>query len=293
MTKQIHSMTGFGKGEAGDDKLQLTVEIKTVNHRFKDIRFKMSSLFNSIELEMRNRIAKNFKRGSFDINVNYKRLETKSRFDDIDKDKVNAFVGSMKELADANGVGLDIKPTDFLRNEFMKEVDESSIETMASFALDALDKAIENLKESRRSEGEKMLDVISKHRDSYKEYFKIVTDKSEEFQDTVKERLEKKFEEYKTSMPTDEPRFMQEVIFYLEKMDIHEEINRINAHLVKLNDILGKGGEVGRQIDFLIQELNRETNTTGSKSTIQDISEAVVQMKVQLEKIREQGLNLE
>ncbi|MFG1482949.1 YicC/YloC family endoribonuclease [Halobacteriovorax sp. ZH5_bin.2] len=293
MAKNIYSMTGFGKAEAGSESLQVTVEIKTVNHRFKDIRFKMSSLFNSVELEMRNLISQNFKRGSFDINVSYKRLETKSRFDDIDTEKVNAFISSMKHLADKNDVQLDIKPTDFLRNEFMKEVDESSIDEMNTFAIDALKGAIENLKESRKVEGQKMVDVIKKHQQSYEEFFNIVNDKSDEFQAAVKERLEKRFDEYKTAMPVDEPRFMQEVIFYLEKMDIHEEINRINAHLSKLNDLLTKGGEVGRQIDFLIQELNRETNTTGSKSTLQEISEAVVQMKVQLEKIREQGLNLE
>ncbi|MFG1493765.1 YicC/YloC family endoribonuclease [Halobacteriovorax sp. ZH4_bin.1] len=293
MAKNIYSMTGFGKAEAGSESLQITVEIKTVNHRFKDIRFKMSSLFNSVELEMRNLISQNFKRGSFDINVSYKRLETKSRFDDIDSEKVNAFISSMKHLADKNDVQLDIKPTDFLRNEFMKEVDESSIDEMNTFAIDALKGAIENLKESRKVEGQKMVDVIKKHQKSYEEFFNIVNDKSDEFQAAVKERLEKRFDEYKTAMPVDEPRFMQEVIFYLEKMDIHEEINRINAHLSKLNDLLTKGGEVGRQIDFLIQELNRETNTTGSKSTLQEISEAVVQMKVQLEKIREQGLNLE
>ncbi|MGI4991586.1 YicC/YloC family endoribonuclease [Halobacteriovorax sp. GFR7] len=293
MAKNIYSMTGFGKAEAGSESLQITVEIKTVNHRFKDIRFKMSSLFNSVELEMRNLISQNFKRGSFDINVSYKRLETKSRFDDIDSEKVNAFISSMKHLADKNDVQLDIKPTDFLRNEFMKEVDESSIDEMNTFAIDALKGAIENLKESRKVEGQKMVDVIKKHQKSYEEFFNIVNNKSDEFQAAVKERLEKRFDEYKTAMPVDEPRFMQEVIFYLEKMDIHEEINRINAHLSKLNDLLTKGGEVGRQIDFLIQELNRETNTTGSKSTLQEISEAVVQMKVQLEKIREQGLNLE
>lgn len=293
MTKSIYSMTGFGKAEAGNEKVQVTVEIKTVNHRFKDIRFKMSSLFNSVELDMRNIISKNFKRGSFDINVNYKKLETKSRFDDIDPQKVNAFISSMKLLADANDVKLDIKPTDFLRNEFMKEFDENSIEEMSSFALKALETAIENLKESRKIEGKKMLDVIKKHQETYEKYFQVVNSKSDEFQAAVKERLEKKFEEYKTSIPSEEPRFMQEVIFYLEKMDIHEEINRITAHLSKLNSILSEGGEVGRQIDFLIQELNRETNTTGSKSTLQEISEAVVQMKVQLEKIREQGLNLE
>ncbi len=293
MAKEIYSMTGFGKSEAGNEKLQVTVEIKTVNHRFKDIRFKMSSLFNSIELDMRNLINKNFKRGSFDINVNYKRLESKSRFEDMDTEKVSAFISSMKVMADANNVTLDIKPTDFLRNEFMKEIDESSIEQMGSFALEAMAGAIEDLKGSRKGEGEKLIQVIKKHQESYEEQFAIITSKSDEFQSAIKERLEKKFEEFKTVIPSDEPRFMQEVIFYLEKMDIHEEINRINAHLSKLNNLISNGGEVGRQIDFLIQELNRETNTTGSKSTLQEISEAVVQMKVQLEKIREQGLNLE
>jgi uncharacterized protein (TIGR00255 family) len=86
---------------------------------------------------------------------------------------------------------------------------------------------------------------------------------------------------------------MQEVIFYLEKLDVHEEINRIKSHLDKLDDLINKGGECGRQIDFIVQELNRETNTIGSKSSTEEISNNIVQMKVQLEKIREQGLNLE
>jgi uncharacterized protein (TIGR00255 family) len=86
---------------------------------------------------------------------------------------------------------------------------------------------------------------------------------------------------------------MQEVVYYLEKLDVHEEINRIHAHLEKLNKILSGPQEVGRQIDFLAQELNRETNTIGSKSSLKEISDRVVQMKVQLEKMREQGLNLE
>ena len=94
-------------------------------------------------------------------------------------------------------------------------------------------------------------------------------------------------------MPVDEPRFMQEVIYYLEKMDIQEELNRIQIHLEKFDSIFKTGGEVGRQLDFLLQELNRETNTTGSKSSVEEISSRVVQMKVHMEKIREQALNLE
>jgi uncharacterized protein (TIGR00255 family) len=91
----------------------------------------------------------------------------------------------------------------------------------------------------------------------------------------------------------DQGRLLQEVIFYLEKIDINEEITRVNAHLEKFDSLLNSNIEVGRQIDFFIQELNRETNTMGSKSTMKEISDAVVQMKVQLEKMREQGLNIE
>ena len=113
------------------------------------------------------------------------------------------------------------------------------------------------------------------------------------YQDKVKERLTKRFETDASGLNIDEPRFLQEVIYYLEKLDIDEEINRIVIHLEKLEGIFNKDSEVGRQIDFLVQELNRETNTIGSKSGNSDISAHVVQMKVQLEKIREQALNLE
>ncbi len=128
---------------------------------------------------------------------------------------------------------------------------------------------------------------------TYDEHYQYICSVADSFQASVEEKLKKRFSELSSELNIDEPRFMQEVIYYLEKLDVHEEINRIQAHLEKLDSILSKGGEVGRQIDFLIQELNRETNTIGSKSNLKDISDSVVQMKVQLEKIREQGLNLE
>lgn len=113
------------------------------------------------------------------------------------------------------------------------------------------------------------------------------------FKKAVEDKLLKRVEEYKNIVAIDQGRLLQEVVFYLEKMDIHEEINRVHAHLEKFKNLLKSDNEVGRQIDFLVQELNRETNTMGSKTTNEEISQAVVQMKVQLEKIREQGLNIE
>jgi len=289
----VYSMTGFGKAEVERENILLSIEVKSVNHRFKDIRFKMSSLFAPVELDLRNEIAKYFKRGSFDVFINYKRIETASKFDDLDPAKVKAFIGKMKEIAGEDADKISIRPTEFLRSEFYFEQDDTFKDELASMVKEGFPKALEDLKKSRASEGKKLLKTLKDHRDQFHKHYEVVSSLADTFQESIKERLTKKFEEYKTALPSDEPRFMQEVIYYLEKADVHEEINRIEAHLLKLDKILTDGGEVGRQIDFLIQELNRETNTTGSKSTLEEISNAVVQMKVHLEKIREQGLNFE
>ena len=287
----IYSMTGFGRGEAESDKYIVTAEIKSVNHRFKDIRFKMSSLFNPLELELKKLLFAKVKRGSFDIYVNFKRSETSSKFNDIDEKKVKDFVAQMKSIL--GDEALQIKPTDFLRNEFMLEQDLSKDTELADMVVEAFKKSLDKLLESREAEGSKLKEVIKEHQKSYSEYYSKIEGLSEQFQANVEEKLKKRFEEYKAELPVEQPRFLQEVVFYLEKLDIHEEINRIAAHLEKLTSIVDEGGELGRQIDFLIQELNRETNTIGSKSSVKEISDCVVQMKVQLEKIREQGLNLE
>jgi uncharacterized protein (TIGR00255 family) len=114
-----------------------------------------------------------------------------------------------------------------------------------------------------------------------------------EYPDMMKEKLEAKFKEKLKDIQVDEGRFLQEIVYYLEKLEVDEEINRAKIHLHKLRGVLNSSGEIGRQIDFLLQELGRETNTLGSKSAHQEISSHVVEMKVQLEKIREQALNLE
>ncbi|MCP4912410.1 MAG: YicC family protein [Oligoflexia bacterium] len=287
----LQSMTGFGRGEKTGDNYTVTVEAKSVNNRFRDVRLKMSSVYNSIEIDLKKKVSDSFSRGSFDIYVNYKRSEKNSKFDDIDETKVSDFLSKVKELA--TGYQLNVSPTEFLRSEFMKDYDLSQDQELMELTLGAMDVALENLKKSRLSEGEKMKKVIEKHRDAYLSHYEIIKKQIPEFQKNVEEKLQKKFSEFGKDLNIDEPRYLQEVVYYMEKLDVHEEINRIEAHTQKLNEILDKGGEVGRQLDFLVQEFNRETNTIGSKSSLKEISDSVVQMKVQLEKMREQGLNLE
>tara|TARA_R110002072_G_scaffold534_4_gene3734 strand:+ start:16956 stop:17825 length:870 start_codon:yes stop_codon:yes gene_type:complete len=287
----IQSMTGFGRGEKAGGNYTVTVEAKSVNNRFKDIRLKMSSVYNSIEIDMKKKVTDLFNRGSFDIYVNFKRAQSNSKFDDLDEQKVQEYVNKMKQMVgDEN---LAIQPTEFLRHEFMKEYDLSQDQELMELTLAALDDALDNLKKSRESEGSKLKAIIEKHKVAYMGYFEAIKKEIPSFQKNVEEKLLKKFSEFGKDLGIDEPRFMQEVVYFMEKLDVHEEINRIEAHTQKLEEILNMGGEVGRQLDFLVQEFNRETNTIGSKSSLKEISDSVVQMKVQLEKMREQGLNLE
>lgn len=289
----IYSMTGFGKHQIERNNLQVSIEVKSVNNRFKDIRFKMSSHLSPIEVDLRNIINDKFKRGSFEIFINYKKTEAASKFDDIDEEKVKAFLEKIKFLAVSSGYELSVKPTEFLRPEFMKEQDDNFSINLCEMVKEAFPLALDNLRESRLTEGKKLVDVLKNHRNIYEANYKKVLELSHTFKDQINERLLKRFEDFQKNLTIDEPRFLQEVIYYLEKMDIHEELNRIAIHLKKFDSILENGAEIGRELDFLLQELNRETNTTGSKSTMQEISGLVVDMKVQLEKIREQALNLE
>ncbi len=286
-------MTGFSQAVAQSDNYVVSVEIKSVNNRFKDIRFKMPSSLNSLEMELKKELNDCFSRGTFDIYVNLKRAENKSRFDDLDSFKISQFLAKMSPILKSNGLEARVNMTDFLRSEFMHEQDEENVIELNQLTLKAFKEALQGLKESRLSEGEKLVRVLNKHLETYKTHFVVIEKNADHFKNNVEEKLRKRVEDYKALVEVDNTRLLQEVVFYLEKIDIHEEINRIHAHLEKFQNLIKSDNEVGRQIDFLIQELNRETNTMGSKSTMKEISDAVVQMKVQLEKMREQGLNIE
>lgn len=288
----IQSMTGFGKGQKESNKFILTVELKTVNNRFKDFRFKMGQIFNSLEIPLKKRIESSFKRGSFEVYVNYKKNQSLNNELELDENKISNFIEKIKNIADNKNVAIQLSPTDFIRQDFALE-DESKEDELKELMLAAFDEALSALEKSRVDEGASLIQKLKEHKKAYIKNYKEVSSLKSSYQEEVKEKLIKKIEKESFDIKIEESRLMQEVIYYLEKLDIDEEINRIQIHLEKLDSVLNSKGEVGRQIDFLVQELNRETNTIGSKSGSSSISAHVVQMKVQLEKIREQALNLE
>lgn len=289
----VYSMTGFGKGEATGPNYTITTEIKTVNNRFKDFKFRMSSLFNSVELDLRSKLENEFRRGSFDISVTYKKNEKANTEFQVDPKKVEAFINLMKPVFEKTAVSFQVSPVDFLRSDFYKEEDETKENELEPLVMASFENAIKALKTSRSVEGQKLVDKLLEHLSIYETNLSGVEKFKAQYPDMMKDKLTSRLNEKLKDFKIDESRYLQEVVYYLEKLEIDEEINRAKIHLVKLKSVLKSTGEIGRQIDFLLQELGRETNTMGSKSAHPEISTNVVEMKVQLEKIREQALNLE
>jgi uncharacterized protein (TIGR00255 family) len=286
-------MTGFGKGESTGSNYTLTTEIKSVNNRFKDFKFRMSSLFNSIEIDLRSKLENEFKRGSFDISVSYKKNDKAVAEFYVDPKKVSAYLDLMRPIFEEKKIAFHVSPVEFLRSDFYRDDDTNRDEEMSVLAKKSFDQAIAALKISRSAEGEKLVSKLLEHLGVYESCLIEVEKLKNLYPDMIKDKLTQKMNEKLKDFKIDESRFLQEVVYYLEKLEIEEEITRARIHLGKLKTVLNSSGEIGRQIDFLLQELGRETNTMGSKSAHPDISSNVVEMKVQLEKIREQALNLE
>lgn len=286
------SMTGFGRGESSGPKWNVVVEVKTVNNRFKDYRFKMGSGLSSLEYEMRGILDKTFKRGTFDVAVTYQRRPDAPTESSVDAEKIQNYLESVLPLLEGK-IAISVSPTDFMRSDFMKDEENDKGQELTPLGLEAFKKAVFALKDSRFAEGASLVEKLEEHLLAYEKLMLHNEKLKDAYPEMVREKLTQKLAEKMKDFKVDESRLMQEVIFYLEKLDIDEELNRAKIHVAKLREIMKNGGDVGRQIDFLLQELGRETNTMGSKSAHMDISQNVVEMKVQLEKIREQALNLE
>src|SRR5665647_212496 len=159
----VYSMTGFGKGEASGKNFTLTTEIKTVNNRFKDYKFRMSSLFNPIEIELRSKLENEFKRGTFDISVSYKKNEKAAAEFQIDTQKVEAFLKLIKPILHKEGVTMQVSPTDFMRSDFSRDEDEEREKEMEPLVVASFEAAIKALKISRSGEGKKLVEKLLEH----------------------------------------------------------------------------------------------------------------------------------
>lgn len=281
----IQSMTGRGQGEAKEGGISVVVEVKSVNHRFREFRFRLPGALAKGDLVFKSILGKWFRRGSFEIfcSVDYGQGPSTK----VDYVSVGAFLEEFQKNVQAPWA---INPTDFLRDEFTQRP-QGHEELVSTLAQRALEGACQQLQESRQREGEKLQGFFFQHLASYERGLEVVERGAQRIHEVVLGKLRERLA--KSQVEVDESRLMQEVVFYLEKLDISEEIHRMRAHVGKLREIFSQSCEVGREAEFLLQELHRETNTLSSKSSMVEISKEVVKMKVELEKMREQGLNIQ
>jgi len=283
----IQSMTGFGKASLQMPNKKITVEIKSLNSKGLDLNVRMPSVFREMELGLRNKIAQKLERGKIDFSlfVEVTGEETSSK---INVPIVKAYIKQMKEVVDGDETELlkmAVRMPDALKTE-REEIDENDWATIDGVITEALD----NIGHFRISEGTSLeKEFLIRIGNILSLMNETVALDGERLQ-TVKDRLRTSIDELKVTV--DENRFEQELIFYLEKMDITEEKVRLENHLNYFIETIAGTEANGRKLGFITQEMGREINTMGSKSNHAKMQKLVVQMKDELEKIKEQVLNV-
>ena len=287
------SMTGFASKEMKHDDIAITIEIKSYNNRYLDIKHNMPSIFSIFEQEIDNKIKEVIMRGSVEINIRYKQFknttqlivnedmvaEYKKAFDIINKITTSTHVTTLSDYTQLDGV---ITTSNVL--------DPQSLHAPL-FSL--LDEVLIDVKAVREKEGEGTLLHIESLISQMKQSVKEIKGYSESIEEKLKENLTKKMEELMEDRAYDKDRFLQEIAILLIKYSIEEELQRLSSHFIAFNAIIHTKGAVGKKLDFLCQEMNREINTIGSKSMIGEVNQIVVSLKDNLENIREQLRNIE
>lgn len=290
------SMTGFGRGEYKDDDYYFLVECKTINHKYSDINVRLPRKISFLEDKIRNLVKDYVKRGRVDLYIKLDLLGSEDVNLKFDEALATQYVNILKQIKDKFDLVDDIsvmniaKFPDVVKSE-EKEEDEDLLWSMLR---KALEEALRKLKEMRSEEGKKLSDDIIMRCDLLKNYIEEIEKYSYNVVIDYKEKLNVRISEMlENPSILDENRLAQEVAIYADKSSITEEIVRFRSHIDQLKKTVVKNDSIGRKIDFLIQEMNRETNTIGSKSSDLNITNLVVEVKSELEKIREQIQNIE
>lgn len=294
----MKSMTGFGKASAENSDYQVEVEIKSVNHRFLDLQIRNPKQINELENKIRQTIKKTIQRGRVEVFVTINELADTNKEVVIHWPLVDKLVTELKreaaarygetELAVANVLEQIVTVPDYVEVKQEKS-DTSQLETLVT---KAVSEATLALNKSRSQEGSGILAVLTENEQALLEQLTQLKKFNTTFEQTFKERFEQKLQDY-LGAQVDQERLLTEMALLIERGDINEELDRLFIHLKTFAGILQKNSAVGRELDFLIQEINREINTIGSKSNAIEIKEFVVQMKTIIEKIREQVQNVE
>lgn len=290
----MKSMTGFGRASLESNGKNYIIEIKTVNNKYSDITVKSPKRLSFMEDKIRKQIANRITRGKVEVSVSFFDFSNKSKNVVLNKEIAKEYIKQLREIADENNLSENISVVEIAKlPDILNSIDSDNDEEIASEALQCLNMALDSLIEMRKTEGENIKQDLLVRIERVQNLVDKIAENSKGIVEEYVSKLEKRVKEILKTDVVDENRIAQETVIYADKTSIEEELTRLNSHIVQFKELANSDGPVGKKLDFMIQEMNRETNTIGSKAGSGEITKAVIDLKVELEDIREQIQNIE
>lgn len=291
----IQSMTGFGRGEAANEKYKVTIEMKSVNHRYLDLSVRLPRKLNFYEPAIRNQVKEFAKRGKIDIFVSMEQLQENAESIQYNPQIAAAYLSGISQMADEFSIDGTIQAYQLARfpDVFTKAEEDDNEEEWIPIVTQALRDACEKFAESRRIEGEKLAKDLSEKLDHISDLVDKIETRSPQIVEEYRKKITEKVEQLLGDTQIDENLLATEIVMFSDKICVDEEMVRLRTHVEHVKETLVAGENIGRKLDFLIQEMNREANTTLSKANDSEVSEYGIDLKTEIEKIREQIQNIE
>jgi uncharacterized protein (TIGR00255 family) len=290
----MKSMTGFGRASLESNGKNYIIEIKTVNNKYSDITVKSPKRLSFMEDKIRKQIANRITRGKVEVSVSFFDFSNKSKNVVLNKEIAKEYIKQLREIADENNLSENISVVEIAKlPDILNSIDSDNDEEIAGEALQCLNMALDSLIEMRKTEGENIKQDLLVRIERVQNLVDKIAENSKGIVEEYVSKLEKRVKEILKTDVVDENRIAQEAVIYADKTSIEEELTRLNSHIVQFKELVNSDGPVGKKLDFMIQEMNRETNTIGSKAGSGEITKAVIDLKVELEDIREQIQNIE
>lgn len=291
----VRSMTGYGRGEAVLNGRSITVEVRSVNNRYLDCAVKVPRIFIFAEDAVKSKVQSSISRGKVDVFVTIDGAGADSVTITLNRPVADGYYAALVELRDAYGLrdDLSVSLLSRLPDVFLVEKSPEDVETVAADICTVLDSALSDFNAMREREGRKLSEDILSRSDTIQQLTALVELQSPQTVADYRARLETKMKEVLQNTQLDDSRILTEAAVFADKVAVDEETVRIRSHLDQLRSMLEQGGPIGRKLDFLIQEFNREANTIGSKCNDIETARHVINIKAEVEKIREQVQNIE
>ncbi len=291
----IKSMTGFGRCEVQEAERKITVEMKSVNHRYLDVNIKMPKKLNFFEAAIRSELKNYIQRGKVDLFITYEDFTETNVCVKYNKELAAEYMTYLNQMAEDFSLDNDVRVSTLSRYPEILTMEEQTIDEEKLWQL--LDKAIkgasEGFVETRIKEGEHLRDDLLLKLDGMLVHVDFITERSPQIIAEYKQKLEDKVKELLEDTKVDENRLLMEVTIFADRVCVDEELVRLRSHIETTRETLLQGGSIGRKLDFIAQEMNREANTILSKSNDLEISNRAIELKTEIEKVREQIQNIE